>query len=333
MAQVEHMSLPEIAQAYELKRGRNNLIQFLLTQLAESGRAPLPVHKQIAALPVRTIITTAWDDGLATALAGQVVYQVVDDSDIPYVGSEGKTLIKLHGSLDRKQSLVLTDDDQDALAVTQPETVNLVRQAFASRTILFLGYDLAGNDFKHLYREVVRRLGKHKRRAYAVQADVLAHVERYWLGKNVETIPAEVGSFLDSLINKDNLEQISPQPIQRQPEAKPAGVGQGLHPDTLRNLRQILANCGPFHQEDALRHVFLDTRITAWRDSIPESNRVDVRINTVIEHLLLRYNAQGENVLVLFILALRDRTDIQDACYGKLSRLAEEMRQELGLLS
>ena len=74
-----------------------------------------------------------------------------------------------------------------------------MRGYFATKTLLFLGYGLADEDFKRLYHEVERHLGKHKRRAYAVQLNPTMLAVKYWQQKNVEVIAADAMVFLEAL--------------------------------------------------------------------------------------------------------------------------------------
>ena len=108
-------------------------------------------------------------------------------------------LIKLHGSVEQKDTIVITGDDYYDVFARLPQVANLVQSFFATKTLLFLGYGLADEDFKRLYMEVVRHLGKHKRRAYAVQLDPTPLTVKYWEQKNVQVIAADATAFLEGL--------------------------------------------------------------------------------------------------------------------------------------
>jgi hypothetical protein len=58
---------------------------------------------------------------------------------------------------------------------------------------------LADEDFKRLYHEVVRHLGRHKRRAYAVQLRPRELVVKYWEQKNVQVIGCDATEFLEAI--------------------------------------------------------------------------------------------------------------------------------------
>jgi hypothetical protein len=56
-----------------------------------------------------------------------------------------------------------------------------------------------GEDFKRLYHEVVRHLGRHKRRAYAVQLRPRDLDVKYWEQKNVQVINVDATEFLKEI--------------------------------------------------------------------------------------------------------------------------------------
>ena len=73
------MTLPEVAQAYELEMGHQSLIAFIAERMEGAGQGPLRTHHLIAALPFKRIITTNWDTLLEEALrqAGKPLVKVV----------------------------------------------------------------------------------------------------------------------------------------------------------------------------------------------------------------------------------------------------------------
>lgn len=198
---INGLTLPDVAQAYELELGHQNLISYLADRIDNPRYAPLPTHQLIAALPFRSIITTNWDNLLEEALRGsrKPFVKVVQDTDVAFADNDKTLLVKLHGSIEQKDSIIVAGDDYYRVFARLPETTNLIRSYFATRTMLFLGFGLADLDFKRLYLEVVNNLGRHKRRAYAVQLSPTPVSVKYWQEKNVEVIDADVSDFLISL--------------------------------------------------------------------------------------------------------------------------------------
>lgn len=209
-SQLQGANLSVAAEAYELTLGHHSLIAYLVDRIDNPRFLPLPAHHLVATLPFNSIVTTNWDNLLEEALrqAGKPFVKVVQDTDVAFVDNDKVLLVKLHGSIEQKDSIVVAPEDYFHIFARLPETTNLIRSYFATRTLLFLGYGLADDDFKRLYFEVVRNLGRHKRRAYAVQLDTTPILRKSWEERNVEIIVSDLVSFLTAL--KMHLHQAQP---------------------------------------------------------------------------------------------------------------------------
>lgn len=192
---------PEVAQAYELKMGHQSLIEYIANRIDDPRYVPLRTHQLIADLPCTKIVTTNWDRLLEKAMdqAVKPFVKVVRDSDMAYADEAKVLLVKLHGSVEQKDSIIITGDDYYDVFARLLGTANLVRSYFTTKTILFLGFGLADDDFKRLYYEVVCRIGVHQRRAYAVQLHPDEWTTKYWEKKNVQIIAADATMFLEAL--------------------------------------------------------------------------------------------------------------------------------------
>ena len=87
LGDVSRMSLPDVAQAYELQMGYNSLISYLIDRIDDSNYTPLRSHHLLVALPFKRIITTNWDNLLGNALkqARQPYARIIRDSDVGMV--------------------------------------------------------------------------------------------------------------------------------------------------------------------------------------------------------------------------------------------------------
>jgi len=237
LGDVSGSTLPDVAQDYELELEHHSLIAYLCERIDRPQYTPLRSHRLIAALPFKRIITTNWDRLLeqAFAQARRPLSVIVRDVDVAYVDQEKPLLIKLHGSIQQRDTLVVTGDDYHEVFERLPEVTNLVHGYFATQTVLFLGFSLADEDFKRLYREVVRSLGEHKRRAYAVQLDPDPITVKYWERKNVAVINADATAFLEALYAQ--LESAEPSV---RPSIEPVWPGSLPHSDEiLERLQRI----------------------------------------------------------------------------------------------
>ncbi|MBN2005702.1 MAG: hypothetical protein JXA21_20260 [Anaerolineae bacterium] len=100
----------------------------------------------------------------------------------------------------------------------------------------------------------------------------------------------------------------------------------GLSSALLARIRDALTHCGPLESDATLRTVFVDRRISPWRDRIADhtTNR-EARVNALIEMLLAQRAARGESALGLFLQVLAEAADSDDAAHHTLTCLAAEV--------
>jgi len=255
--EIANAPLPDVAQAYELEMDRHDLVEYIAGRIDDPRYVPLRTHQLIAALPFTKIVTTNWDNLLEKAMdhADKFFVKVVDDLEVAYADEAKVLLIKLHGSIEQKDSIIITGDDYYDVFARLPETATLVRTYFATKTVLFLGFGLADEDFKRLYHGVVRRIGVHKRRAYAVQLNPDELTVKYWKQKNVQIVAADATVFLEALADASGEDIVpiappsEPTPgVARQPrrvEATPPGQARKAE------IRKVPAKMGTSTEERA----------------------------------------------------------------------------------
>ncbi len=197
-------SLSAVARDFEVLKGRNALIAALREELRKHHAQPGPLHQLIAdaVLPHSKILTTRFDQVLERAFDQfrKPYVLIVRDADVPFFDESKIALIKMQGDIDQPDSLIITEDDLDAFISRLPTVSDVVRAFFATKTLIFLGYDLADPQFKRFFRQVTRNLSAFRRKAYAVIPAALDPVEeRYWESQNVETIVQPALTFLESL--------------------------------------------------------------------------------------------------------------------------------------
>lgn len=87
-----------------------------------------------------------------------------------------------------------------------------------------------------------------------------------------------------------------------------------LPPSLQNRLRDALLKCAPFGSNDALRAVFSDARIAAWKHSVPEAGSLAARVSFLVSQFMDAWNADGENALSLFLCALSEYPDRGAEC-------------------
>ncbi|MDM8527064.1 hypothetical protein QUF58_02525 [Anaerolineales bacterium HSG24] len=99
--------------------------------------------------------------------------------------------------------------------------------------------------------------------------------------------------------------------------------------ELINKLQEKLELTGYFDDKGLLQAIFVDSRIYAWQDRLPEADHVDGRIKKTIDYLYNHHNNQGENVLVLFLEVLQDQFDPETALHHELHQLAKDLRQHI----
>ena len=71
-----------------------------------------------------------------------------------------------------------------------------------------------------------------------------------------------------------------------------------IPPDILNRLRSILIRCDPFSSGRELQAVFVDARISQWRNNLPSADNLEERVDIAINFLHERYDSNRRNGLV-----------------------------------
>jgi hypothetical protein len=198
----EKLSFLQAAQAYEDSKGRQALVQFVRDWCEAAGEEPQPAQRAIAGLrECDLLVTTCFDRRLERAFeeAERPLNVVTGSVDLAFEDERKACLYKLRGSLERPESLVLTEDDVEAFFDDRAALSVVLQGYLARKTILFVGYDLNDPHFKRLYRKVTAPLDQYARRAYAFGETPPPITCRWCERHGVEVVPADAALFLRAL--------------------------------------------------------------------------------------------------------------------------------------
>ncbi len=222
----EPHTFPEAAQAYQDEKGRQALVQLVRDEMETLGDDPQAAHHLIAGLAACDVLaTTCLDRRLERAFeeADRPLDVIVGDVDVAYEDERKAQLYKLRGTLDRPESLVLTEDDYEDFFEDQASISVVLQGYLARKAILFVGYDLADHNFKRLYRKVTAPLDDHARRAYAFGETPPPKVCRWCQRHGVEVIEADATAFLEALTESLAARARPPEPVPPPVVEQPAG--------------------------------------------------------------------------------------------------------------
>ena len=135
----------------QLKITDIQLRNLVVTNLSGKTRYSLQ-HALLASLPSREAITTNFDKLFEEASR-------TDDKDIAVLPDDpsqtgGRWLLKLHGSLDDPERMVLTRSDYLEMPRRYGALIGLVQGLLLMRHMMFVGYSLSDEDFHELIHEV-----------------------------------------------------------------------------------------------------------------------------------------------------------------------------------
>ncbi len=197
------LSLAAAAQRVMQRGNRFAFTDYLGQRLDPLSKPPQPIYQLIAQLATPIVITTAYDNLLEQAFqqAGAPINRIVRDSDLAFADPHHRTLIKLYGDLQQRDTLVVTEDDHYGLWRSRDKEgiLDEVRRAMRGNAVLFLGYNLADPDFLLLWREVLDRMGRFALGAYAVGLGMSPDERCVWEDRQVRIIDLEPLALLAQL--------------------------------------------------------------------------------------------------------------------------------------
>jgi hypothetical protein len=233
----DRSNLALVAYRYAREFGRNDLLR----EVVEFYRGlvePLPVHRNLAALPFYFVVTSCHDLLLEAAFAAAgrkpivTSYGLNPDANraLPPVGTQAHPLIyHLYGVQSAPGSLVLTESDLLELLVNVASSNPPLPQTVTSEirrehlTFMFLGFGV-----KHWYLRILLHVLKLSRseRSFAIEAFDPVDVPEfpnlvlfYRDGYRIEVLDADVHTFVQELAER----------YARTEEVRPA-VGVGTSP-------------------------------------------------------------------------------------------------------
>jgi hypothetical protein len=219
-------NLQRVALAYELDSSRAQLVDAIACEV-QTGRAPSPMLRALAQLDFPLVITTNYDGLFERALrdAGKrprvSVYKPEPEATTDFEDETplSPVIYKLHGDIEHRDSLVVTDEDyiQFVLRMSDKEPYDPIplslKYHFKRWTTLFIGYSLLDYNLRLLFKTLRWRIDPAKVPAtYSVDLrpdelilDVWQSQRRY-----VKFIAQDVWTFVPALYEVVRGERLAP---------------------------------------------------------------------------------------------------------------------------
>ena len=191
--------LTHAAQMFLARNNLHGLVDFVSAFVARRNQ-PGEVHRALARLPVRVIVTTAFDHLLEDALhdSGRKYMSITRDANVAFHDTRQIQVIHLHGMVDDPNSLILTEDDAADLFAKLPALSHVLQSHLATKTLLAIGYHLNDAHFLTIYRQATRPIEPYRPQAFSVQRQPAPLAEDRWYGM-IRIIRAEPLEFLQKL--------------------------------------------------------------------------------------------------------------------------------------
>lgn len=212
-------SLTAVSRHYELRHSRTELIRSLKSNLATLERAPQPLLVPLVntLAPHSKLVSTRIDRALDLALAqaAKPFRPIRDDDDVPFFSEELIMLVKLFGDTEQADHLRLTQRDRESFLGQLSTVRDVVRAFFATKTLVFVGYDVADPGFEQLFLRISDSdQHRFRRTAYVLGAgSVSPELTTYWQQQGVELVPEPLEPFLQALATAVSAQLASDEPI------------------------------------------------------------------------------------------------------------------------
>ena len=140
--------------------GKDDFRRFLFEVFHQPGLVPTETHKLLMGIPFASVLTSNYDKLLESACTlvkdGESPH-VMTQLDVPELSSAlraGFYILKIHGTIDRVETIVLGKNDYREVMHANPAYRHHLYSVFSSKTVFFIGFSLTDPDFCLLLDEL-----------------------------------------------------------------------------------------------------------------------------------------------------------------------------------
>jgi hypothetical protein len=200
----------DCAQLFRQSVGEANYREFLLRQF-DAGRYDFiritPSHQALVALKLRRLFTTNYDELIESAYhqAGERLRVSVTEAQfMAHRRTDDAHLVKLHGSIDQPDTIVLTRSDYARARLERRAMLDNLRNELADFGFLFVGFSLSDPNFNTIHDDLRLVYGMNMPASYTVQGRRNSVKERYLRSLDVNTIWLSGWNELPSFLARIN---------------------------------------------------------------------------------------------------------------------------------
>lgn len=201
------IDFPSLMSRYCLKEinGRQKLLQKIKERFdycslfSELLSNATEFHKIIAPIyPIRTIITTNWDDYFEKCCAA---IPIVTPQDFAFYNLPDRKVFKIHGSISNYGSIVATTEDYKKCYNKLYSNLigGYLKTILATKTVVFVGYSFGDFDFKRIYKLLMDQLEEVLPHCYIITLD--DNIKEKTINDRVTIIKTD-GKYFFSILKK-----------------------------------------------------------------------------------------------------------------------------------
>jgi hypothetical protein len=163
-----------VAEEMRERLGKDDFRRFMAEVFRKPGLQPTVVHKLLPEIPFTAALTSNYDTLLESAytLARGTIPHVFTHTDHPELSAALRScefyVLKVHGTVDRIQTVVLGRSDYRKVMHANPTYRQCLTVLFSVKTVLFLGFGLTDPDLLLLLEELRGRFRDYTGKHYAL---------------------------------------------------------------------------------------------------------------------------------------------------------------------
>ncbi len=185
-----------------IRHGSRDLINDVLDETFAAPPISTVDHDLLASIPhFRTIITTNYDCLFEGAYENDALL-IFRESDVSSWDDKRVNILKIHGDLSDKSSIILTREDYSHFYrkdYSSPFWATIIN-AIATKTILFLGYGYEDPNVWAIFQHVYDHLGGNRKSAYFVSPSASDNKIEFLKSKGIHYISHSGETFLKTLL-------------------------------------------------------------------------------------------------------------------------------------
>lgn len=198
----------EIVERFKTVLSKEEYYTFLYSQFYSKDYHPSEVHKKLAKLPVKYLITTNFDVLMETALQEEYGYPPLKCTNYRQVvqacSQQNRYIIKLHGCITDLDTIIFSESDYRNFTINQKPLLDFIRSQLDTSIILFIGYSMNDPDFNSILDKSLAYSDGSKRDDYAIFKGMNQINKNIWKNKGIKIINIEnfneLGDLLDQLL-------------------------------------------------------------------------------------------------------------------------------------